>query len=93
MGNGYGSVRYDREKDFAAYDASPPRLRWLQQNAVAKWCARGMLADFLHMTRVQGATPQDASRAIVRAIEERERKHTIRAYGKSHPEASAHREH
>ena len=45
MGNGYGNRRYDREKDFAAYDASPPLLRWVQQNAVAKWCARGMLED------------------------------------------------
>jgi hypothetical protein len=93
MGNGYGSVRYDREKDFEAYDASPPLLRWLQQNAVAKWCARGMLADYRRMTRPQSLTPREACQTIIDAIERRERQHTVKAYGKSHPEAGPHRDH
>lgn len=87
MGNGYGSVRYDREKDFAAYDASPPLLRWVQANAVAKWCARGMLTDFKHMTRVLGMPPAAACQEIIQGVQEQERKHTIKAYGKTHPEA------
>ncbi len=86
MGNGYGNRIYDREKDFAAYDASPPLLRWAQANAVAKWCARGILSDFQSLTQ-GGLPPRDACSRIIRAMARAERTHTIKAYGRAHPEA------
>ncbi len=87
MGNGYGSALYDREKDFAAYDASPPLLRWVQQNAVAKWCARRILKEYRHLVSNAGLTPHDACQRIIAGVAQGERKDTVKAYGKTHPEA------
>lgn len=87
MGNGYGPARVSRAVDMAAYDQSPPPLRWLMRNTVADWSARDLLVDYSQMRR-DGRDHASAMAEIVRFVSARELQRTAQFYGPNHPEAA-----
>lgn len=79
MSNGYGTYRCTRSADMAAYDACPPRVRWLLRNAVGPWASKPILRDLR-----DGRTEAEIAKMIRRG----DREDTIAAYGRNHPEAA-----
>ena len=88
MSNGYGSYRTTAEADLAAYDASPPLLRWIERNTIAKWASVPLLKEW-RRAEARGIAPHDIAREFANDIRTVERKHTRKHYGSAHPEAAA----
>lgn len=87
MSNGYGSWRGTREADMAAYDRSPPLLRQAQAYAVANWASVPQLRDYHQLIGPMGWSARDACHLIMRTMAQSEREHTVKTYGRKHPEA------
>ena len=87
MGNGYGDVSVTRKVDMAYYDDAPPPLRWLMRNAVTPFSAVHMVNDYWHLREVQNLKHVQAVGILTEAVERRDREMTVRAYGRTHPEA------
>lgn len=85
-GNGYGSYKTTRDADLAAYDASPPLLRWIARNAVADWAAKPMLKHWRELEAF-GIPGRDIARAMASDIRASEARDTLKYYGPTHPEA------
>lgn len=85
MSNGYGPVHVTRQTDLDAYDACPPRLRWMLRNAVSPFSA----LHFLRRYRDERlyASADKALAECARRISLIDAQQTLAAYGPTHPEA------
>lgn len=85
MSNGYGGFRVQRDREMAAYDTAPPRLRWMIRNAVAPWAVEDMVQNFHRLRRM--VSEPEALDIITEAMLQGEARGTLEAYGPTHPEA------
>jgi hypothetical protein len=67
----------------------PPRLRWLMRSAVSSYSAPHMVGHYWQLRQGNNLTHRDAIQVLTDAVEHRDREHTLKAYGPTHPEARA----
>ena len=86
MTNRYGNYLTTRAEDMAAHDACPPELRFLVNYSVTSYASKPLLRDYRKLLRKGWSLPEIV-RAFTLGMAEDDRKHTLKAYGPTHPEA------
>ena len=81
MSNSFGEYKTTIDRDFAAHDRLPPRLRYAVNVAVLPWASEPIL---------DAAEAGIPVAVIIRSIRDQDLRDTRRVYGPSHPEVQPH---